>query len=355
VKTDNDIAKAGIVALVQEAYGLPLTRLEFKPKGEAGYCYVGWADGDRRWFVKLFQAHRNEGFAFSLRVSRDLHDAGYEHALPPMVTTEGEAFATYEGHAVAVFPFIEGVSLYEDETRPYGEEVSDEELAGLGTLVAGLHAATPRLSLDGAPREAFDFTYDGVFRRFLAGSAEFRPVNDFQRELLSLWDGDRENVAAAYRQFQAMQRRCRAAGRPFVLTHGDCHLANVMRDTEGRYHLVDWSDALLAPPERDLTHYTDGGDRFAGFLDVYLGAFDPGVLDPDVFAFYIYQWCVHEIGSYTNRVMYRNPGKANDEQNESDLAEFRKYVPVRESESLRPGVMAVAEVLRQAGVSSRAV
>ena len=111
VKTDNELDKAGIVSLLREAYGLPVTRLEFTPKGEAGYCYVAWSNGDRRWFVKLFQAHRDEPFAFSLRASRDLHDAGYEHALPPIRTDEGEPFATYDGYAVTAFPYVEGVSL----------------------------------------------------------------------------------------------------------------------------------------------------------------------------------------------------------------------------------------------------
>ncbi|MEO2004449.1 MAG: hypothetical protein ABGY41_10145, partial [Candidatus Poribacteria bacterium] len=90
--------------------------------------------------------------------------------------------------------------------------------------------------------------------------------------------------------------------------------------------------------------------RGGAFLDVYLRSYDPGGLDLDVFAFYVYQWSVQEIGSYTHRILHRNPTQASNEQNESDLAEFKKYVPVREGDSLAPGVTAIADTLRRLGV-----
>jgi Ser/Thr protein kinase RdoA (MazF antagonist) len=361
VKTDNDLDKTRVAAFLREAYDLPVTGLEFTPKGEAGYCYLGQTDGGKRFFVKLFEAHRGEPFAFSLQVSRQLHDAGYEHALPPILTTSGEPFTTFEGYAVAVFPYVEGVSLFEDEGRPHGDEVSDEEFAGLGSLIGGLHAATARVALNDAPRERFDFHYADLLRAHLADACDTEvvnePVNDYQRELLALWADGRENLRETYARFVALQEKCRATERPFVITHGDCHLANVLRDDRGQYHLIDWSDALLAPPERDLTFYTGDADRFAAFLDVYMRAYDPGALDVDVFAFYVYLWSVQEIGSYTHRILHRNPGganpdasKASNEQNESDLAEFKKYMPVREGDSLAPYVDAIADTLRRLGV-----
>ncbi len=345
MKTDNDLDKGGIVAALRRAYGISVTGLEFTPKGEAGYCYVGATEDGGRLFVKLFQAHRDEPFAFSLRVSRQLHDAGYRHALPPILTSAGETFTTHEGYSVAVFPYVESVSLFEDESRPYGDEATDDEFASLGSVIGGLHAATPRLDLSDAPRERFDFHYADLLRRHLSGDVDVTPVNEFQRELLALWTEDRENIARAYAHFVALQERRRASERPFVVTHGDCHLANILRDTAGRYHLIDWSDALLAPPERDLTFYTGDPDRFAAFLDVYLQAYDPGALDLDVFAFYVYQWVVQEIGSYTHSILYRNHGRANDEQNESDLAELRKYMPVREGDDIEPGIRQIGAVL----------
>ena len=137
-----------------------------------------------------------------------------------------------------------------------------------------------------------------------------------------------------------------------MVSHGDCHLANILRDSAGSYRLIDWNDALLAPPERDLTFYTGVADRFGPFLDVYLDTYDPGLLDPDIFAFYIYQWCVSEIGSYTHRILCRNPGTANDEQNESDLSGFREYVPIQQQRWMESGIAAVADVLRQRGIST---
>jgi Ser/Thr protein kinase RdoA (MazF antagonist) len=345
VKTDNDLDKDGVAAFLRQAYGLPVARLEFTPKGEAGYCYIAATENGGRLFVKLFEAHGDEPFAFSLRVSRQLHDAGYRHALPPILTSAGEPFTAHEGYTVAVFPYVESVSLFEDESRPYGDEVTDDEFASLGSVIGGLHAATPRLDLSNAPRERFDFHYADLLRRHLDGDVDVTPVNDFQRELLALWDEGRANIAAAYAHFVALQGRCRTSERPFVVTHGDCHLANILRDDAGRYHLIDWSDALLAPPERDLPFYTGDADRFAAFLDIYRQSHDPGSLDLDVFAFYVYQWRYQEIGSYTHRILHRNPGRASDEQNESDLVEFKKYVPVQEWGALAPDMREIGAVI----------
>jgi spectinomycin phosphotransferase len=43
----------------------------------------------------------------------------------------------------------------------------------------------------------------------------------------------------------------------WVITHGEPHRANVIRDPLGGIHLVDWDTTLIAPRERDLQMVLD--------------------------------------------------------------------------------------------------
>jgi len=49
----------------------------------------------------------------------------------------------------------------------------------------------------------------------------------------------------------------RASSDSWVITHGEPHRANVIRDPQGGVHLVDWDTTLIAPRERDLQMVLD--------------------------------------------------------------------------------------------------
>ncbi|GAA1955149.1 hypothetical protein GCM10009838_08480 [Catenulispora subtropica] len=68
------------------------------------------------------------------------------------------------------------------------------------------------------------------------------------------------------------------AGRDrFVLTHGEPHPANTMR-VDGRFVLIDWESALIAPPERDLWNFAGG--------------------DPEMCELYSLRWALVEAAGY---------------------------------------------------------
>jgi spectinomycin phosphotransferase len=76
-----------------------------------------------------------------------------------------------------------------------------------------------------------------------------------------------------------------------VLTHGEPHPGNLLR-AGGRWLLIDWETALVAPPERDL--WPGNGS----FRDAYVrrGGRD---VRPEVIELYRLRWRLSEIALYT--------------------------------------------------------
>ena len=74
-----------------------------------------------------------------------------------------------------------------------------------------------------------------------------------------------------------------AVGLPDALIHGDLHPGNIVVTPDGRYVVVDWSDAALGNPFVDLATYlprTKDRDLRERLLDAYVATWD-GVIDAD--------------------------------------------------------------------------
>jgi spectinomycin phosphotransferase len=67
----------------------------------------------------------------------------------------------------------------------------------------------------------------------------------------ALVSGHAAGLAAALAAFDELCAVVAADRRPPVVTHGEPHPGNLLR-RDGRYLLIDWDTAGLAPPERDL-------------------------------------------------------------------------------------------------------
>jgi Ser/Thr protein kinase RdoA (MazF antagonist) len=66
-------------------------------------------------------------------------------------------------------------------------------------------------------------------------------------------------IAALVDRADRMGRELAAEPFPRVLCHTDLHTWNVLVDAGRRPWIVDWDEAVLAPPERDLMFVVGGG------------------------------------------------------------------------------------------------
>jgi spectinomycin phosphotransferase len=97
-------------------------------------------------------------------------------------------------------------------------------------------------------------------------------------------------VTAVLDQADTLGRELRARHHPGVICHGDPHLGNILLGPDGRSWLIDWDDALLAPPERDLMFVIGGVLAFVPVTPQqrawFFAGYGPATLDPHRLAYY---------------------------------------------------------------------
>lgn len=174
-----------------------------------------------------------------------MHDRGIALRVPyPLPTRSGGLWAQLDGMPFALHPFLPGAMPEPPRSLALCTEVG----GSLGTL----HRATPALE-DVAPgRESFAFSLGRQLESDLVAAPT---PEDFARPgLRSAEEWAREH-ADFYRaqlvRLDALGRAAEALATPVVLAHRDLHSRNMLVDASG-LAILDWDDALLAPPEQDL-------------------------------------------------------------------------------------------------------
>jgi spectinomycin phosphotransferase len=61
-----------------------------------------------------------------------------------------------------------------------------------------------------------------------------------------------DGIEALLGHFEQLGDRLAASDEPWVITHGEPHAGDVLVDSAGDLHLIDWDDTRIAPRERDL-------------------------------------------------------------------------------------------------------
>jgi spectinomycin phosphotransferase len=299
------IDPGGLAAVIRERYGIPVEGLAFVPKGEDAYAF---ADRGRRLFVRAQRdAVLDEpyGVAVALR-----EEAGFRSVLAPLRALDGSLCFRIGGLTVAVFPWVEGATLWD-------VPATATQVAQAAAILAEVHGARLRHP----PRRAdrFDNPFAGPIRRALDAQGARRDTKragDVRRLLAD----EQTSLLAALDQMERLGARCRTLPLRWAVTHGDPNLANFLADSAGRLHLTDWGEVALGPVERDLFFFT--GDRF----ELALRHYGPVPLHEEAFAFYHLRWVVQEIADFTTRILERNVDVAEDEH---AWAELTPYLPIR--------------------------
>ena len=174
-------------------------------------------------------------------------DAGLEFVVAPLVDRDGTIIRRLDHrYAMTVLPFIEGES---SDWGPY-EDPDDRRL--MGAVLARLHAATELVPTDLPRSEDFALPAREALVEALSNldrTWDFGPFAEPTRKLLQVGARDLERRLQRYDELVADVREHSDS---WVITHGEPHRANVIRDRQGALQLVDWDTTLIAPRERDL-------------------------------------------------------------------------------------------------------
>src|SRR5437763_1625399 len=157
----------------------------------------------------------------------------------------------------------------------------------------------------------------GGERRFVSAddlTATFHAARDEDAAFAALGHEIGERLA----DHDALAARVRENRAGWVVTHGEPHGGNVIRDPAGGRHLIDWDTAMIAPRERDLQMVLD--DDLTGW-DEYCAVAGPVELDRDALCLYRRLWALADIASFT-AVLRRPHGDTTDMRNAYRALEY---------------------------------
>ena len=165
--------------------------------------------------------------------------------MAPVPTQAGQPLAPLgPGHAVTVYPWLDGAASDFAEQLPASEQLTlVSMLASLhnATSLAGAGARVRRPGLAG--RDGLVAALDDLAQPWLGG-----PYGEPARRLLAQHAA---GLGRALARFDELTGQALRTG-PLVLTHGEPHPGNIVRSQSGALYLIDWDTAGLALPERDL-------------------------------------------------------------------------------------------------------
>jgi Phosphotransferase enzyme family len=297
-----DLDRPALADALEQQWGIAVARLDYVPVGFGTHHWnAAGADGSR-WFVSGddLQAPSHAGrpaddvFAALVRAFRTaaaLHDdAGLAFVVAPAPSADGAVVRRLgERYAIRVEPFVAGAA------SPSGDFERPEDRRRVATLVGRVHAASDRIPAGLPIRD--DLTLPG--RAALeAALCEFDgPWGEgpFAEPARALLMAHAAAVRDRLRGYDGLARVVRERAGTWVVTHGEPHSANVIREPGGGARLVDWDTALVAPPERDLWMVLD--DEMTGW-DEYREAAGPVQLDREALGFYRERWALAEIAMY---------------------------------------------------------
>jgi spectinomycin phosphotransferase len=267
-----EFAVSALREFLADAWGFEVASAEYVPVGAGSYHWVVDSVEGTRGFVTVDDLDRKPwlgdtrktafgGLRRAFDTAFALRERGLDFVVAPIPTSSGETVCRLgPRHAVALFPFLDG------EAGRHGRYETADERAGVVTMLAELHNATPavgsipgRIEVDLPGRRHLEGALRDVNVPWRGG-----PYSEPARRVLAAHASD---VAALLALADSLADDIARRSTSRVVTHGEPHARNVMR-TAGRQMLVDWDTVALAHPERDLWMLmTDSSDEATIYAD----------------------------------------------------------------------------------------
>jgi spectinomycin phosphotransferase len=261
-----DLDRSELEQVLEDRWGLRDPRLDYLAVGFGSHHWRAVDSRGTRSFVTVddleadFRTTPDIDSAFAaldraFRTAALLRDnATLEFVLAPLFDRDGVVIHRLNNrYAVTVSPLIDG------ESSEYGPYEEPDDRRAMGAVLGRLHAATDQVPADLPRREDFALPSRAELVEALHDldrTWDSGPFAEQTRKLLQLGAHDLEMRLHEYDELVA---GVRASSDSWVITHGEPHRANVIRDPRGGVYLVDWDTTLIAPRERDLQMVLDQG------------------------------------------------------------------------------------------------
>jgi Ser/Thr protein kinase RdoA (MazF antagonist) len=296
---------------IKNEYGVDVGSLQFRAKGWGGYSYIIDAKNGSRYFLKVQPLTGPEWASapssprFYLPLLHQLYVQNLIRVPSLALTTGGGYSAAVDGYELVLYDFIDG------EVVGFGR-LPEPILAQLAEMVGKLHSATPRLRFEHEFRETYTLGVEHDLLRSLENLAQPEtPVSLGVERLRENLPRIREPVLASLARFNALQAYARDLDKPQVICHTDLHGGNLMIDTSTSLSasesenlvLLDWENAMRAPPEHDLFFIAGEPEFWEVFLPRYEKEAGPVSPDPDLLGFYWYRRAIEDVAGFLTRIL----------------------------------------------------
>ena len=322
----SDLDQTHLSATLTQRWNLELATLDYLPLGFGSHHWTAAETTGRRWFVTVddLRGGRLGGdqdasfaaFAAAYRTALALRNAGLEFVLAPVVDRQGEVIHRLSSNfSVILLPFVEGQSA---DFGVYRNECDrNDVLRYLGRLH---NAAVPPVL---TRREDFAVPKRSGLVETLGELGTPWSTGPFGEPTRQLLKSTAAHLRTALERYDALVAEVSAAAATWVVTHGEPHAGNVIRDRQDRLLIFDWDTVAVGPPERDLWMLVGDGE-----VDLAAYSEAGGSAEPSARTVALYRlWSeLADIAEYVS--LFRRPHER-DGNTEASWRNLSRGLPIR--------------------------
>ncbi len=306
-----NITKSDILSHLNASFMISARRAEFLPYGADRNAWAYRIDADEKsYFLKI----RRDMPAQSMLVIPDyLVSQDVPEVVAPLRTVTDQLYVTMDTYALILYPMIDGDSAWE-------KTLSDKLMMDWGDIMRRIHQAqvAPEIA-NLVSQEQYISIHDALFKQMNRAIMNHKYEGTIADALAEEWRSKMSEIEFVYNRHLGLGDRIKRQNLKHVICHADIHQANIMIDTNGQIHIVDWDGVIIAPKERDLMFFDitemslDNG-FFAGYQHIDVNKV--------AIAYYRYEWVVQEFAEWAAWIV-DDPHRPKGEK-EYALSEFKK-------------------------------
>ncbi len=296
--------------LLEARFSIPHPVITFLPLGNSAFSWVYRVESanGKAYFAKLFNKAPPE---CCWKIPYALNLLGVASVVSPLMSDTNQVIVSFNNFTLLVYPFIDGASA-----RTIAMTPSQREL--FGKTLRDIHiAALPQETLAPVPRELFNCPFTETVTNVDSQICSQAASSSFFRELSALWKAHRKEIVTLMEAYTALGLAASKLKSPFVLCHSDIHTDNILLDSTGLLHIIDWDSPICAPKERDLMFVSTETST-----DPFFRGYGPVPVDPLIMAYYRVDWVVQELADYGSRILDDSTSVITREQSQKEIEEL---------------------------------
>ena len=317
MENDNLIDKATLIYAIQQDYGVELIDIDFMLRGFGGDCYRAETNTDISYFIKVHDPIANQTTAassrdFYLPLMYQLHAKAILPEIPhPIPTLNGQLSMKFGINELVITNFIEG------ELVGFGR-LPDSVMVLLAERVGILHNSREQLAFNHPFNEQFEIVFEqDLLASFDRISRLPEDATPGQSALQDIILPRKNQIVADLQILKDLQAYAKGTQKHKVICHTDLHGGNLMTDRNEALYILDWENAMIAPPEHDLFFFAGEYGFWDLFWTHYTRHFPDANIDPELLRFYFYRRGLEDVADFIFRILRR---KNNPERDQQEIA-----------------------------------